>query len=161
MDSSYLWRASLGRFMRLSGKDRRLLLEAIVLLPAIHGALMLLGYTRLKRGMEKMFPFRTVFLTVNETDRFQRAQEIASIVSIAAQHGVYKASCLRRSLLTWWFLRLEEINGQICFGVRMVNQRLEAHAWVEYHGRIVNDSQSVRSTFRVLEDVIPPTRQGL
>jgi hypothetical protein len=156
-----MWTVIQDRLCKLSNRDRWLLFQSFLLLPAIHYCLALLGYTRLQRQMEKICPLRIQTTPLSDATCIVRAQEISLITSIAAQHGVYKAGCLRRSLLTWWFLRWEGIDSQICFGVRLVNQRFEAHAWVEHNGTIVNDSLAICARFRTLEDILPPTRLGL
>jgi len=152
---------NLNKIGGLSRKDRRLLFQSVLLLPVIHIALLLLGYYRLRGVMEKWIPLKPIGTPVSETQILQRAHEIARIVSIAAQHGLYKGTCLRRSLLVWWFLRRARIQSEICFGVRMFKGELEAHAWVEYNGTIVNDSANVHEHYQALHDVLPSTHSGL
>ena len=145
----------------LSRDARRYLFQSVLLLPVIHFALLLLGYFRLRGAMEKLISLKPIDTPVSETEILGRAREIARIVSIAAQHGLYKATCLRRSLLVWWFLRREDIQSEVCFGVRMIDHQLEAHAWVEYRGVVVNDSVDVHKYYQTLNDVFPPTKLGL
>jgi hypothetical protein len=145
----------------LSRSDRRLLFQSVLLLPVIHFGLLLLGYYRLREVMEKLIPLKTIDRSVSETKVLQRARQVARIVSVAAQHGLYKATCLRRSLLAWGFLRRARIQSEICFGVRMSNGKLEAHAWVEYNGTVVNDSATVRENYEALNEAFPSTQLGL
>jgi hypothetical protein len=151
----------LNKVWQLPRKGRELLVQSLLLLPLINLALLLLGYYRLRGAMEKLIPFKPIDTPVSEMEILQRAREIARIVSIAAQHGLYKATCLRRSLLVWWFLRREGIQSEIRFGVRMFNRMLEAHAWVEFQGTVVNDSVEVHEHYQALNDVFPPTKLGL
>jgi hypothetical protein len=152
---------NLDKFKRLSRKERGLFLQAVLLLPAIHFALLLLGYSRLLGVMEKLVPVKPIETAPSDAQVLQRAQEISRIVSIAAQYGVYRATCLRKSLLVWGFLRREGMQGRVCFGVRMCARKLEAHAWVEYKGMVVNDSLKVHECYTALREVLPPTRAGL
>lgn len=152
---------SLNKARQLSQWERRLLFQSVLLLPVIHLALLVLGYSRLQGAMERLLPLKSVDRSPSETENIQQAQEIARIVSIAARHGLYKATCLRRSLLVWWFLRGLGIQSRICFGVRKMDHQLEAHAWVEYQGVIVNDSERVREAYQTLEETFPPTKMGL
>ena len=161
MVSSSTLTNNLNKFKRLSQIERQLLLKAALLLPLIHLALQLLGYYRVRRMIEKLIPLKTIVTPVTQAESFQRARAIARIVSIAAGHGIYKATCLRRSTLLWGFLRREGIRSEICFGVRMNGHQLEAHAWVEYLGRIVNDSLNVHDQYTALREAFPPTRTGL
>lgn len=156
-----MWTTRLDKVRRLSRDERWLLYRSFLLLPAIHVALLTLGYSRLRSALEKMTPLKPVASPPLETEILQKARGIAQIVSIAARHGMYKATCLRRSLLVWWFLRGEGVQSHIRFGVRKRDAQLEAHAWVEYNGIIVNDSTTVREYYLVLQDNLPPTQWGL
>lgn len=152
---------NLAKFRQLSRNDRCLLVSSILLLPIVHLALLTLGYFRLKGIIERLTPFQTAGSFGPETKVLHRAREIAHLISIASQHGIYKASCLRRSLLLWGFLRREGIQGSICFGVRRMGQQLEAHAWVECKGIIVNDFANIHDSFQTLDESYPPTSTGL
>lgn len=152
---------NLNKVRGLSPKYRRLLFQSVLLLPCIHVALIFLGYIRLRRVMEKLIPSKTIVGPPSDSEGIQRAQEIARIVSIAAQHGLYKATCLRKSLLTWGFLRREQLAAKLCFGVRMSHQKLEAHAWVEYNGIVLNESENVHERYQALQDTFPETKLGL
>jgi hypothetical protein len=138
-----------------------MLSEAVLLLPLIHFGLIMIGYSRLQRLLEILAPLRSGNRLISEAEIIERGQEISHIVSIASQRGSYKATCLRLSLLVWWFLRLENICSEIRFGVRMIDRKLEAHAWVEYCGVIINDSPIVCEQYRVLQNVLPTTKLGL
>lgn len=152
---------NLAKFRQLYPNERTLLVQSILYLPVIHVALMLLGYCRLRRLMETWAPVRSKRKTFLERERLQRAQQIARIISIAAVHGFYAATCLRRSLLLWWFLRREGIESKVCFGIRKLNGILEAHAWVVYGEAVVNDSTNLHEVFQVLNEGMPSTQSGL
>ena len=152
---------SLNKFGGLSRQERRLLFLSVLLLPVIHLALLLLGYSRLRKGMEKLLPLKSIDISPPDAENTQQARDIARIVSIAARHGLYRATCLRRSLLFWWFLRGRGIQSRVCFGVRKMDHQLEAHAWVEYQGIVINDSERVREAYQLLEEALPQTKLGL
>jgi hypothetical protein len=153
--------SNLNKFGKLSRGERRLLVQSILLLPVFHIALLLLGYYHLRALIEKSTPLKTLNIPVSETEILQRARDISRIVSIAARHGFYRASCLRRSLLVWWFLRSEGIASTIRFGVQMSSGRLEAHAWVEYNGTVINDAANIHEHYPTLQEALPATRLGL
>jgi hypothetical protein len=56
--------------------------------------------------------------------------------------------CLSRSLALFHFLRSAGLPVEHCIGVRRFP--FQAHAWVEYHGRVVQDNPSRQSMFRTL-----------
>ena len=151
----------LDKFRQLSWDDRRLLFQSALLLPVVHLALLLLGYYRLREAIEKRIRLKPTPWPVSDAESLQRARQISRIISIAAQYGFYRATCLRRSVLLWGFLRQEAIPSKVCFGVRRTAGQLEAHAWVEYQGRIVNDSSSIHERFQPLYEVFPTTTVGL
>lgn len=145
----------------LSRKERGLLLQSALLLPAIHAALILFGYARLQRVLEALTPLRPDQRHLSTTEILADARVISRIVSIAAAHGLYRATCLRKSMLVWWFLRREGIQSNICFGVRMNGGLLEAHAWLESNGIVLNDSIDVSGQYKALRDGLPATSLGL
>jgi hypothetical protein len=51
----------------------------------------------------------------------------------------------------WFLLRRRGIDGQLQFGARQLDGRIEAHAWVEVDGRPINDTPDVRQRFQPLE----------
>ena len=65
------------------------------------------------------------------------------LVRAANSHSVRPAACLSRSLTLWWLLRRRGIESQLRLGVRKGEQGLDAHAWVELAGQVVNDAADV------------------
>ena len=153
--------SNLDKFRRLSRAERNVLFKSVFLLPLIHCGLRYLGYHRLRRILELMFSPRISGLLLSETDILARGWEIARIIAVASEHGFYKATCLRRSLLVWAFLRREGIPSRICFGIRKVHGKLEAHAWVEHNDTVINDAATIRESFQSLADVLPSAIAGL
>jgi hypothetical protein len=151
----------LNRLQELTPHERSLLLLSMLLLPLLQFGLGLLGYRRLRGTLESMTPLSGRDRSLSATQKATRAQQITRIVMIASQSGLYKATCLRRSLLTWWLLRREGIASDICLGVRTHGGVLEAHAWVEHEGLVLNDRPDVRQKFQVLQDTLPSTSAGL
>ena len=158
---SFMQMSNLDKLRKLSSEEQGLLIRSVLLLPLLHLALLSLGYYRLRRILERSLPLDGVEPFASKSNRLSRAREIARIVAIAAEHGVYKATCLRRSLLLWWFLRKAGIPSKIRFGVRKWDGTLEAHAWVECHGVVVNDSPAVQDNYEPLEGGFPSTQLGL
>ncbi len=153
--------SSLGKFWQLSHRERKLLLRSLLLLPAIHVALSIMGYSRLYTILERMVPVEREYASFPELEIMQEAHRMTQIVEIAARRGIYQATCLRKSLLVWWFLRAEGIPSHICFGVKLTGPNLEAHAWVEYQGKVLNDPQNIHTGYRPLLGALPATEPGL
>jgi hypothetical protein len=140
----------LAKLEQLSLRDRKYFISSVILLPIINLALNTLGYHRSRAVLEKIIPVAMVEQRLNDEEILQTANEISFVVSIVAQQGFYKATCLRKTLLTSLFLRREGIQCQIFFGVRMNDRRPEAHAWLEYKGIVVNDIAEIREAFKCL-----------
>jgi hypothetical protein len=151
---------NMGKVQQLLPEDRKLLFWSFLLLPAIHVALLVIGYSRLRSAMENIIPLNEDKASVSRSEYVREAQRIARMVSVAARYGLYSATCLRRSLLVWWFLRHEGIVSQICFGVRRMDRQLDAHAWVEVQGIVVNDIVDIYEYYHSLEDLLPPKVKG-
>jgi hypothetical protein len=147
------------RFKQLTFTEMRLILSAFFLLPFLNFLLRVIGYTRLYHLIESLTPIAEELPMTSRS--LQISKSIAHAVNIGANHGVYRATCLRRSLLVFWYLRSFNMACKIRFGVRLVNGDLEAHAWVEWQDIVINDERDVIERFSVLENGLPKTQLGL
>lgn len=85
----------------------------------------------------------------NETDRRSIIRS-ANWINAAARHPWPWARCLQRSLALCFLLERRGVQAQLKIGVRKNGSALEAHAWVEYCGKVLNDSQEVSQRFTLL-----------
>lgn len=129
--------------------ERRWLMQAILLLPLLHIALAVLGLRRLQRVLAWLTP--TTLQAAVQID--QQVGMLARIVTLAAHHGPYRATCLRRSLLLWWWLRRSGIASELRIGVQRHGHHFAAHAWVEVGGVAVNDGEDVAERFAAFDQV--------
>jgi hypothetical protein len=154
--------ASWKKLKQLSPAELRMLVSAIFLLPLINLLLSVLGYSRLLHVLEKLTPLNESQPQYSTTEEaLCKAKSAARMVVIAASYGIYRATCLRKSLLVFWFLRRQGVAGAICFGVRLNQGNLEAHAWVEWQDIVINDEADVRQRYAPLKNGIPQTQAGL
>ena len=73
----------------------------------------------------------------------ERARELAVAVRRVADHGPFHAACLARALATCTLLERAGMSGAaVRVGVRMLEAQLVAHAWVEYRGVKLVESES-------------------
>ena len=138
---SNLW----SRFWRLNRSERGLVLRALVLLPFLAAALRLLGFRRLQVALNRWTPERGCPRA--GPVEVSQAQMVARMVAAAAREGPFRANCLGQSLALWWLLLRRRIGGELRIGVRKQAKKLEAHAWVELGGIVLNDHEGVRSEF--------------
>lgn len=60
-------------------------------------------------------------------------------------------SCLSRSMVIWWALRRRGFDTDLRIGTRKINQQFQAHAWLEYQGRVLNAGQRVLKRYTVFD----------
>lgn len=58
-----------------------------------------------------------------------------------------KNSCLKRSLLLYYFLRKDGVNVQIYFGIKKLDDRLSGHSWLTQDGNLLADREQHRRAF--------------
>ena len=141
----------LGKLKALSAKEWQVLLTSMVLLPCIGLALHLKGFKWTRAYLQNHIPDRPDDLTGAYTSdpqkTLQTARSVARMVSIAANHGPYRANCLKRSLATWWLLKRRGIAAELNIGVNKDAGDFNAHAWVEYKGNTLVEADDVTQRF--------------
>jgi len=133
----------------LTTQERKILLSSSLLLPTIAAALRLKGYKWTRAFLQKRIPSGSKLSAKNEApqDAMQTANSIARMVAIAARHGLYRANCLKRSLLTWWLLQRRGIAAELNIGVNNDDGDFNAHAWVEYRGNTLVEADDVTEKY--------------
>ena len=76
-----------------------------------------------------------------------KLDEAATWANRAARLPFPNARCLQRSLALCLWLEHEGYKPSLQVGARHDGTKLDAHAWVEYRGRVINDRDVVRSMF--------------
>lgn len=135
----------LARFRALSPVQRRVLGEALALLPLACAGLRLSGLRRTQAMLDRLVGGGAPRPGLD-------AHDVARLVSAAARHGAVRAKCLPASLALRSLLRRYGMQGDLRLGVRMRDGRFEAHAWVEHDGAALLEP-SVRSRYHAFETV--------
>ena len=157
--------SSFRKLQRLSASERRLLTQALLLLPLTFWGIYALGVSRWQRFLARLASLGTTpNLISTQTDgtavrssrdaggeATEQAQVIARVVKIAAEQGVYRAKCLQQTLVLWYLLRRNHIESEIRFGARKKDGELQAHAWVEMGGVALNEDSDVCLHFSPLQ----------
>ncbi len=129
------WRIRLEKAGDLSGRDWLCLVQALWTLSLVRLALPLVSFDRLQRwagavraasGAITPDPPRTAWL-----------------VNVAANLHPVPMLCLARSVALVRLLARQGIATELKLGVRMEQQNLLAHAWVEWQGHPLNDAERV------------------
>ena len=134
------------KFHCLPRTDQWLLFQAMLLLPLVALTLRLGGFNRTQAILSRLTSPSPSSQAPAPNVTLQ-AKRIAHLVRLAARHSFIHANCLHQSLALWWLLRRRNIDSQLRIGVRKIEHRLEAHAWIELSGQVLNDSPDVNEHF--------------
>lgn len=139
-------------FLSLPLAEKALLARLAVLLPLAGLALWGLDFKRTYRLVER-FSSSCRLKPNPDEQAFVMARRMGYLVNAAARHGLYKAGCLRRSLVLWALLRRRGLPVELRIGTRLLDGKFQAHAWVELAGRAVNESDSDLSGYAAYESI--------
>ena len=133
----------LARLRALTPLERRILGEALVLLPAASAGLKVAGMRRTREALSR------VVRKGKPADGLDAAS-IARLVAIAARHGPFRGRCLSASITLESLLRRYGFNGRLRLGIRRHDGRIEAHSWVEHAGEPLLEPR-VHDRFRAFD----------
>ena len=128
-------------YRRLSVRERRSLLLAMLLLPLLVIVHRGLGLRRARAMLDAMDIDRAAIgFAQSGPEHARLARSESRIVQIASRRGLLTPTCLQQSLFLHWWLARRGIASSLRIGVRKRNGALEAHAWVEHLGQALNDA---------------------
>jgi hypothetical protein len=145
------------RFRIRSPEDRTLILRVALILPLTKIGLRLLGFRRWKELIEKFSMPAHLPQSLPDDLQCKTALRVVRAVRSAELHGPTNPNCLERSMTLWWILRRDGIEGELHIGARKEGGRLEAHAWVELNGRVLNDVTEVHRHYARFDAPIAAT----
>lgn len=141
---------------RLSGAERWLALQVLLLLPLVSLALRLWGFRRCYAGLGWLAPGLSRRAT-RTGDALAEARQVAAVALVATmRYALCPPACLAQSLTLWFLLRRRGIAADLRLGVRTVTGQFQAHAWVEVGGVVLNDDPDVQQIYHAF-DLIPIT----
>jgi len=124
---------TVAKLMRLPLADWALLLEATIAVVGVRLALWAVEFGRLRAALDK--------LAANRGGEKPAAEPLVSKIAWAVgaiARRVPRATCLTQALATRWMLERRNVPATLRIGVaRSSGRAIEAHAWLECHGRIV------------------------
>jgi hypothetical protein len=125
------WQARLAKIASFKPGDWSMLAESIVTLLVVQVALHVVEFPRLLSWATRM--------TVRHDAEASRAhiERTAWLVTLGGR--VMRLKCLTRSLALVRVLARRGVATDIRIGVRTQDAKLQAHAWVESRGRVLND----------------------
>ena len=138
----------LRQFKQLPAPARRIFLRAAALLPWVALRLRLQGFQATKIWLQSSA--KNNFGNISgETGT--RAHLTARMVRAAARHGIGNPSCLEESLVLLHLLSAQGITSQLRIGVKKNVPQFEAHAWIEFAGMPLNESEALHHHYAPFE----------
>lgn len=118
---------------------------ALFLFPLIHVCLKLTNVDITYRFLCLISP-QTQSL-IYSTDK---AKKINQITELTAKFYPRWANCLRKSFTLWYLLKIRGIKSNLLIGARQYQGEFQSHAWVEIHGKPLNETEATKETYQVL-----------
>lgn len=136
------------KFLKLPAEEKMVFLTALALLPVVRLGLRALGLRRMK-GMLAIGRRSSVEGPALGEAAIARARRVARLVDVAA--GFIGGNCLARSIVLARILEGRAIPAQLRIGVRNGERGIDAHAWIEADGKVLNDRQDVSEQFAAFD----------
>lgn len=154
-----MWKL-LQRFSKLDREARGLFLRGVVLLPLIAGSVRVRGFRGAQAMLERFLRAADRDSQPAENTTATNVSRTARMVRAAARYGLVRPTCLEKSLALWWLLGRQGIASSVRIGTRKSAGRLEAHAWVEFEGRALNESAEPHKQYAVFDAAFPALSQN-
>jgi hypothetical protein len=143
--TSYPSRAA-RRLRAFDGEQRRISIAATAALPALHLIAQFGGLRAIRRVLRVGSPSST------RVDGIAAGKHLANpVATVASALRLDRRGCVARATFLWWLLRRRGIAAEVVIGSRMIDGRLEAHAWVEVDGSVIDDAPDVRERYPAFE----------
>jgi hypothetical protein len=130
----------------LSLTEQSTFIQAVFMLPFMALALRLIGVTRSQAALSR-FSHLYKDRSKKPGEIIQQARVMARMLALANRYGLYRANCLQQSVTLWWLLGRQGIESSVSVGVRKRADKLEAHAWVECSGVVLNDRDDIHESY--------------
>jgi len=135
----------LKRLLSLQVKDYRYLVEAWLVLAWVDLVIRFSRYERWRHWLES---------AEKNSKKHQLTFDIASLITLSemvARHHVCPMNCLRRTVAQKLMLARRGIICCVHIGVKNEGNGFEAHSWLSYKGKVLNDSADVSERYVELE----------
>jgi hypothetical protein len=134
------------RYKALDPETRKLFRRAVTLLPRIAFSLRFRGFKKTREALQKKLSPGSLKETGKEKTA-EKVEKTCRMVKAAAHHGLVRPSCLAESLALWYLLQRRSIPARLRIGVRKLPEKFEAHAWVEYEGAALNQTEELHQHY--------------
>jgi hypothetical protein len=149
MASSRSLHSRILRLTQVNAIERRAAASAAVLLPATAIALRAGGMRRARAASTALA--RVLPPIDAQLDARRVAVVVGAVADAFNDHTFVKLACLPRSLALLALLERRGQQAELRLGVRKLPDALDAHAWVELAGEVLNDQPTVDERYARLE----------
>ena len=139
-------KSKLRTLLSFSAQDWILLVQAWSLLLVIDIALRMLSFRKVQGWIRS--PDQPEVSTIKAEKVIRRSSDF---VDLAARRHLYPMTCLRLSLVKQFLLSQQGVNTDLHIGVRRNQEKLEAHAWLEYQGQPVGEKDPPAGQYTALK----------
>jgi hypothetical protein len=133
-------------FRALNSAERDVARSAAMGLTATWVALRVVGFKRWNEIIVKRIGNAAEIRSAQNSSALS-ANRIWQLEAAAARNLFFRTNCLEQSLVLRSILRRHGFSAELKIGARKEAGRFEAHAWVELHGRRLNDENDSHSNF--------------
>ena len=137
---------------------RTIFLRATAVLPVISVSLKMRGFRATQKYLLRFLPIARQTSQKNSTHiagDLKRIELISRMVNAAIRHAGHDSTCLEKSLALWWLLGRQEIASELRIGARKLEDKFEAHAWVERDGEALNEPQQEHRHYAAFDAAFP------
>jgi hypothetical protein len=138
------------KFTKLSSEEKKLFMEAYVILGVMRTAILTVSFKRLTRSLEHLAKKKELE-KLNE-EEMQTAQKVGQAIMRASAYTPWESACLAQSLTAQKMLQKRGIPGVFYLGAAKDEEnkeKMKAHAWSQC-GDVIITGGSGHNEFTVL-----------
>ena len=139
-------RSKVAAARRMPRADRSLFVTAWLALVGVTLSMRVVGFQRMHGLLSRRVPQARGPVSSPGADS-ARVLAATRLVDVAARNTGLSHTCLHRSLVSWWLMRRRGFDVVLKLGARRCEDGLEAHAWVEHAGVVVNDPEAAAGSY--------------
>ena len=147
----------LRRFSSLDSEARGSFLRAALLLPVISVSLKIRGFRATQESLLRFLAHPQQIPQGNSAGLLadvERTQLTVRMLNAAVRHAWRRSTCLEKSLALWWLLRSQGLASELRIGARKVQDKFEAHAWVERQGIVVGEPDDIHRHYAPFDETL-------
>lgn len=130
------------KFIKLTSEEKKLFLEAYMILGMMRAAILTVSFKRLTRSLDHQ-KSKGKMIQLSD-DEMKTALSVGQMITKAAAHTIWESACLVQSLTVQRMLQKRGIAGVFYLGIakdKNVEENMKAHAWSQCGDVILTGGQ--------------------